>query len=148
MQIANMITGFLFGFIYKVFKKLTLPISIFLMALGLFLVMTANNLFVVGIGAVLNGVSFAMFVPYIFNDVNSRIPQSAKDTTTSFILVLANIGNFVSPYGHQVLGSFGILNNELYNIFMNGSIILVILGFVLLFLSLKKNNDNNVQLSK
>lgn len=60
MQIANMITGFLFGFIYKVLKKLTLPISIFLMALGLLLVMTANNLFVVGIGAVLNGVSFAI----------------------------------------------------------------------------------------
>lgn len=142
MQIANMVAGFLFGLIYKGLKKLTLPVSFFVMALGLFLVLIANNLAMVGIGAALNGIAFAMFVPYIFNDANSMVPQEAKASTTSFILVLANIGNFVSPYGHQVLEKFGMSQDALANIFMNGCIIMVILGVVFLFLSFKTKSVN------
>lgn len=142
MQIANMVAGFLFGLIYKGLKKLTLPVSFFVMALGLFLIMTASNLVLVGIGAALNGVAFAMFVPYIFNDANSLVPQSAKASTTSFILVLANIGNFLSPYGHQLLEKFGLGKDALSNIFLNGCIIMTLLGIVFLILSFKQKPVN------
>ncbi|MBO0461587.1 MFS transporter [Enterococcus sp. DIV1298c] len=139
MQIANMVAGFLFGLIYKGLKRWTLPISFFIMATSLFLILTANHLWMIGIGAALNGIAFALFVPYIFNDATRLVPQSAKASTTSFILVLANIGNFVSPYGHQLLETFGIGSDALQNIFINGCILMTGLGILFLLLAFKKD---------
>lgn len=149
MQVANMVTGFLFGLIFKKLKVFTLPVSFFIMAAALVLILVSKSLLLTGIGAALNGVAFALFVPYIFNDANSKVSQSAKASTTSFILVLANIGNFASPYGHKFLELFGLGDNGLQNIFLNGSIIMVALGIIFTLLSLKKkstksDNDLNV----
>ncbi|NMP57332.1 MFS transporter [Enterococcus mundtii] len=138
MQIANMVAGFLFGLIYKGLKRWTLPISFFIMAASLFLILTANHLFMIGVGAALNGIAFALFVPYIFNDATRSVPQAAKASTTSFILVLANIGNFVSPYGHRLLERFGIGSDASQNIFINGCILMTVLGILFLLLTFKK----------
>lgn len=110
----------------------------FIMAASLFLILTANHLFMIGVGAALNGIAFALFVPYIFNDATRSVPQVAKASTTSFILVLANIGNFVSPYGHRLLERFGIGSDALQNIFINGCILMTVLGILFLLLTFKK----------
>lgn len=138
MQVANMLTGFSFGLIFRKLKAFTLPVSFFIMAIGLLLILFSNNLILIGIGAALNGAAFALFVPYIFNDANANTPQSAKAGTTSFILVLANIGNFASPYGQRILETFGVGSTGLQNIFLNGAIIMIILGIVFTLLSLRK----------
>ncbi|WP_051999975.1 MFS transporter [Schleiferilactobacillus shenzhenensis] len=138
MQLANMAAGFVFGLLYKKLHAFTLPVALFATAAGFGLILIANNLFVVSIGAALNGISFALWISYIMNDATRRVDQAAKSSTTATILFLANIGNFVSPYGQRLLGAFGLGSNALHNVFINGALLSLILAVVFLLPALKR----------
>ena len=68
--------------------------------------------------------------------------RQQKQVPLPFILVLANIGNFVSPYGHRLLERFGIGSDALQNILSMG-ILMTVLGILFFSLLLKRSHSQN-----
>lgn len=125
MQVANMVAGFGFGWIYRHLRQFTLPVAFLLTMMGFLLIISGTtDLVVLGVGVACNGVAFSLYIPYIYNAANRDTQPAQQAGVTALILVLANIGNFISPYGEAWLGSFGIKESALENTFFNGAIIM------------------------
>lgn len=100
--IGAMAAGFLFGQIFTLIGKYTLPIAFLMMGLSLFAVGQSNSVLVTGLAAALCGFSFRTFIPYLFNKVNSSHTGNAN-LSTSLLLVGFNLGAAFSPYGIALL---------------------------------------------
>lgn len=133
LQLASMVTGFMFGIVQSKLHKYTLHTSLLLMGLGFFLIASISNLYVVAIGSILVGVSFSLFIPFLFNQVSILSPKNSATFNTSILLVGANIGSFVAPYGLLALSSIKTSEPSIA-VFINGGVLLVALAFSGLFL--------------
>ncbi|WP_025684856.1 MFS transporter [Paenibacillus maysiensis] len=133
MQLASMVTGFLFGIVQSRLHKYTLHTSLFLMGLGFFLISSISNLYVVAFGSILVGVSFSLFIPFLFNQVSILSPKKSETFNTSILLVGANIGSFLAPYGLLALSSIKTAE-PMIAVFINGGTLLITLAILGLFL--------------
>ncbi|TKN74248.1 MFS transporter, partial [Enterococcus faecium] len=73
--------------------------------------------------------SFSSFIPYLFNHVSIQAPKHAESFNTSILLVGANLGTFIAPYGLLFL-SFASLGSKTLAVFVNGSILLLISALI------------------
>jgi MFS family permease len=100
--VGAMAAGFLFGKVYRVTKKYTLPLAFFFMSIGMLLIGSSNSIFQTGIGAIICGFSVRTFIPYLFNKINASTAGNAG-YRTSLLLVGFNFGSAFSPYGIALL---------------------------------------------
>lgn len=133
LQLASMVAGFMFGIVQSKLRKFTLHISLLLMAIGFFLIASISNMYVVAIGSILVGIAFSLTIPFLFNQVSILSPKNSATFNTSILLVGANIGSFVAPYGLLALSSIKTAE-PLIAVFINGGILLIALAISGLFL--------------
>ncbi|MFC6200616.1 MFS transporter [Lactiplantibacillus nangangensis] len=132
MSIGGMLAGFAFGAVFKVVRQYTIPFSVVLMAIGFLCLALANNVILAGFGGILTGISFSLFVPYLFNQVSIVSPAGSATLSTSLLLVGSNLGSSMSPYGLALLSMLSG-TTAVNGIFMVGSIILAamaVIGFI------------------
>lgn len=132
MSIGGMLAGFAFGAVFKVVRQYTIPFSVVLMAIGFLCLALANNVILAGFGGILTGISFSLFVPYLFNQVSIVSPAGSATLSTSLLLVGSNLGSSMSPYGLALLSKLSG-TTAVNGIFMVGSIILAamaVIGFI------------------
>lgn len=127
MSIAGMIAGFIFGAIYKRLKQFTFPVSLFTMGIAYILFAISPNMIVIGGGALLIGFAFSILVPYLFNQVNGIAPKGTAALSTSLLLVGANLGSSISPYGLKFLETISG-TTSVNGVYMVGAIIFLILA--------------------
>jgi MFS family permease len=127
LQIASMGAGFLFGFVQSKIGKFIFPVSITCMAAGFFLISSLQGISIVAIGAILVGVAFSLMIPYLFTQVSIISPENAGAFNTSILLVGANIGSFLAPYGLYLIASIPT-TKSMVAVFVNSGIILILLG--------------------
>lgn len=137
LQIASMGAGFLFGLVQSKIGKSIFPVSIICMAAGFFLISSLQGIFLVAIGAILVGVAFSLMIPFLFTQVSIISPENAGAFNTSILLVGANIGSFLAPYGLYLVASIPT-TKSMVAVFVNGGIILILLGIVAAGLIKKK----------
>lgn len=138
-SIGGMLAGFAFGNVFKIFRKYTLSVALFLMAAAYVLFGFSGNLMVATIAAVMNGIAFSLIVPFLFDRVNDIASNETKTSSTSLLLVGANLASSISPYGLLVLG---ILSgtNTVNGIYFVGAALLAVMVFVTGALVSKKEN--------
>ncbi|WP_050498693.1 MFS transporter [Oenococcus oeni] len=122
MSIASMLTGFSFRNIFKLLNQFTLPVSVMLISLSCILLALSNNVLFSAIGCILNGISFSLFVPYIFNRISTVPTNFSRTFSTSLLLVGANLGYSLSPYIFRVIGNIAS-SNSIKNTFLIESIL-------------------------
>ncbi|EGP5584796.1 MFS transporter [Enterococcus faecium] len=137
MQLASMAAGVCFGWLQT---KL-------LMGIGFVLIATVINLYVIGFGAILTGISFSLFIPYLFNQVSIQAPKHAESFNTSILLVGANLGTFIAPYGLLFL-SFASLGSKTLAVFVNGSILLLISALISLLVVHRTNRKTVIRVDE
>jgi len=141
MSIAGMVAGFIFGMIYKSLKKYTLPFAILAMAVAYGLFSFSNSILLTGIGALFVGFAFSIVVPYLFNQVNAIAPKGTEALSTSLLLVGANLGSSISPYGLKFLGSISG-TSSVNGVYRLGAIIFVIIFVInIVFLILRRTKS-------
>lgn len=136
---GSMISGFIFGKVYKVLKKNTLIIAILLIAFSLFLIGVANNVMISYAGGFLIGFGFRLFLPYLVNSVN-RLDIPNKGLATSLILVGYNLGVAITPYVSLLLQQLPFLDNLVYLLYFEAFVIVVMVIVIIFRNMLIKNN--------
>lgn len=136
---GSMISGFIFGKVYKVLKKNTLIIAMLLIAFSLFLIGVANNVMISYAGGFLIGFGFRLFLPYLVNSVN-RLDIPNKGLATSLILVGYNLGVAITPYVSLLLQQLPFLDNLVYLLYFEAFVIVVMVIVIIFRNMLIKNN--------
>ncbi|MBK4759165.1 MFS transporter [Enterococcus faecium] len=147
MQLASMAAGVCFGWLQAKAHRYMLTLSLLLMGIGFVLIASAMNLYVIGFGAILTGISFSLFIPYLFNQVSIQAPKHTESFNTSILLVGANLGTFIAPYGLLFL-SFVSLGSKTLAVFVNGSTLLLISALVSVLVVYRTNRKTVIRVDE
>ncbi len=123
--LGAMLAGILFGRLVIVTKKWTLPLAFVGLALSMFLTAFAPNIIVASIAAILCGLAFRTFIPYLFNEVNQQSDNAEK--STSILLMAFNLGAAFAPITIAVFQQLlPVLNQQ--GLFIGEGILMLILA--------------------
>lgn len=131
MQVAGILSGLIFGFMVKTFKRFTLGIAVLLSAIGTLIVGLSTNLIVVCIGALCMGIGFAMRnaggVSFAANMVSAVQASSAIAVVSASF----NLGSFISAYVINPLS--GLFGSDIQLRFIISGIALLLIGLLTCF---------------
>lgn len=105
LSLGAMISGFLFGKMYKIFKNYIMSVGFMITALAMFIIGISNTSWMTVLGGFLVGFGFRVMMPCLTNIVNS---SHLKNPTlaTSLLLVAYNLGSAFAPYGSMLIQKF------------------------------------------
>lgn len=89
--------GVTFGFFFKKLRDKIFPLGFFLVTLGFLLTAFSQNLVILLLSMVITGIGFGFAVPYMYNWLGWAAPQNSVNLATTLVLVMVNVGCFVSP---------------------------------------------------
>ena len=139
---SGILVGIIYGKIYKVAKEWVMPIGLFGMGVGFFVIMSANSIALVTAGAIISGVCFSLVAPCAFILVGRFAPKNSANLATSLLLVGINLGVFLSPTINAFISKLVNMTRASDAFLINGSglIILSLCSYVLLVVNSKKNS--------
>ena len=105
LSLGAMISGFLFGKMYNIFKNYIMSVGFTITALAMFIIGISNASWMTVLGGFLVGFGFRVMMPCLTNIVNS---SHLKNPTlaTSLLLVAYNLGSAFAPYGSMIIQKF------------------------------------------
>ena len=105
LSLGAMISGFLFGKMYNIFKNYIMSVGFTITALAMFIIGISNTSWMTVLGGFLVGFGFRVMMPCLTNIVNS---SHLKNPTlaTSLLLVAYNLGSAFAPYGSIFIQKF------------------------------------------
>ena len=105
LSLGAMISGFLFGKMYNIFKNYIMSVGFTITALAMFIIGISNASWMTVLGGFLIGFGFRVMMPCLTNIVNS---SHLKNPTlaTSLLLVAYNLGSAFAPYGSMLIQKF------------------------------------------
>lgn len=105
LSLGAMISGFLFGKMYNIFKNYIMSVGFMITALAMFIIGISNTSWMTVLGGFLVGFGFRVMMPCLTNIVNS---SHLKNPTlaTSLLLVAYNLGSAFAPYGSMLIQKF------------------------------------------
>lgn len=89
--------GACFGIVFKKIHDMIFPISYLFVTLGFLGIAFAQNMPTLLLAIVVLGIGFGLGVPYMYNWLDWSAPVDSVNLATTVVLVLVNIGCFVSP---------------------------------------------------
>lgn len=95
--LALMFSSLFYGKYFELLKHSVIIIGLVVMSIGFLLCVMANNLIVVIIGEIFIGIGLSMVIPYIYTMINVVAPKGSENLASSIMLVMTNIGVFLSP---------------------------------------------------
>lgn len=105
LSLGSMLSGFLFGKVYRVLKNYILSIGFMITAVAIMIIGLSNTIWMTVLGGFLVGFGFRVMMPCLTSVVNST---DLKNSTlaTSLLLVAYNLGSAFAPYGSIVIQNF------------------------------------------
>lgn len=130
LSLGAMISGFLFGKMYKLFKNYIMSVGFTITALAMFIIGISNTSWMTVLGGFLVGFGFRVMMPCLTNIVNS---SHLKNPTlaTSLLLVAYNLGSAFAPYGSMIILKFS-WTSDLRGIFYVDGIGFICLAVIVL----------------
>ncbi|VDG19547.1 MFS transporter [Lactiplantibacillus mudanjiangensis] len=95
--LVSMLVGLGYGKVYQQLTHWVLPLGLVIMAAGFLGVSQGATLMMVTLATMIIGVGFAITIPYIYTLVNTQAPTGSENLASSVMLVMTNIGVFISP---------------------------------------------------
>lgn len=89
--------GASFGFLFKHLHDKVFPLGFAMVAGGFILLALSSNLVFLFVSIIVLGFGFGIGVPYMYNWLDWAAPANSINLGTTMVLVLVNIGCFVSP---------------------------------------------------
>lgn len=105
LSLGAMISGFLFGKMYKLFKNYIMSVGFTITALAMFIIGISNTSWMTVLGGFLVGFGFRVMMPCLTNIVNSSYLKNPT-LATSLLLVAYNLGSAFAPYGSMIILKF------------------------------------------
>lgn len=139
LSLGAMISGFLFGKMYKIFKNYIMSVGFTITALAMFIIGISNTSWMTVLGGFLVGFGFRVMMPCLTNIVNS---SHLKNPTlaTSLLLVAYNLGSAFAPYGSMIIQKFS-WTSDLRGIFYVDGIGFICLAVIVLIVNKVKGKQ-------
>lgn len=139
LSLGAMISGFLFGKMYKIFKNYIMSVGFTITALAMFIIGISNTSWMTVLGGFLVGFGFRVMMPCLTNIVNS---SHLKNPTlaTSLLLVAYNLGSAFAPYGSMIIQKFS-WTNDLRSVFYVDGIGFICLALIVFIVSKVKGKQ-------
>ncbi|WP_434796692.1 MFS transporter [Terrisporobacter vanillatitrophus] len=96
--VGGMIGGAIFGKTFKVTKRYVIAVGCGLMAVGVILVVIAQNVVVMITGTTLMGIGFSIIMPSIFMIIGMIVSPSQNAFAISLATAIGNFAGFLSTY--------------------------------------------------
>ncbi|EOI06706.1 hypothetical protein UAY_00048 [Enterococcus moraviensis ATCC BAA-383] len=141
VTIVGIVVGVFYGKIFKWLKQLVLPIGLLGIGLGFIIILSANSVAIVTLGAIVSGLAFSLAAPFMFMLVGQIAPKNSANLATGVLLVGINLGVFLSPTINSFLSKIFGMTTASDSFLMSGIglILLSACSFILLSLQKKKN---------
>jgi MFS family permease len=131
-QIGGLITGVIFGKFSELLKRFTMPASLFVQGLGIFLILVGGNVVLIGLGSVLSGIGTILIISVNLTWTGQSVSKSSIAFGTAIVTTLGQIGSFISPY--WINATNAIFRNyyqfDVERVYLMGSIVFVALIIV------------------
>lgn len=139
LSLGAMISGFLFGKMYKIFKNYIMSVGFTITALAMFIIGISNTSWMTVLGGFLVGFGFRVMMPCLTNIVNS---SHLKNPTlaTSLLLVAYNLGSAFAPYGSMLIQKFS-WTSDLRGVFYVDGIGFICLAVIVFIVNKVKGNQ-------
>ena len=139
LSLGAMISGFLFGKMYKIFKNYIMSVGFTITALAMFIIGISNTSWMTVLGGFLVGFGFRVMMPCLTNIVNS---SHLKNPTlaTSLLLVAYNLGSAFAPYGSMIIQKFS-WTNDLRSVFYVDGIGFICLALIVFIVNKVKGKQ-------
>ncbi|MBT2649857.1 MFS transporter [Bacillus sp. ISL-34] len=143
------IAGFVFGKVFQLLKDYTIPASLLLLGVFMYVTTISESIFLTTLCSMVIGFSFRSIMPYLLNTFTQQTAKIAKLGTT-FVLVAYNIGATLSPYEGAVFSQLLHVNSVQSLIFANSIFILLIaiFGLGVVFVKGKRSNGQSFEAEK
>lgn len=123
-NIASVIGGFIFVYLYKKFKNWTVSFCLVVAGTSLVLISFIHTITIIRILAIFVGINNSIVVAFIFTKISEITTAKSNPLYTSLALVGTNFGSFISPYAGKLLGSTSATS------IMNAGIVLVCVAVI------------------
>lgn len=138
LNVAQLISGALFGPVYKILHEKVLYLGMFMTAIPLIVMASTKSAAVVIAMFVLIGAFGGLALPYFFIKISDVTTTKNAPLYNGIVLVGSNLGSFVAPfYGELIGGTVAAVA------FRNGGIMLVLLTFVVMVVMTMLNRKNH-----
>lgn len=97
LSIVGIPIGASFGFLFKKLHDKIFPIGFAIVTVGFLLIALASNFEILAVGNFVAGVGSGMGLPYMYNWLDWAAPKDSVNLATTIVLVLVNVGCFISP---------------------------------------------------
>jgi MFS family permease len=128
-QIGGLITGVIFGKFSELLKRFTMPASLFVQGIGIFLILVGGNVVMVGLGSVLSGIGTILIISVNLTWTGQSVSKSSIAFGTAIVTTLGQIGSFISPYWisvtNRIFGNYYQFDVE--RVYLMGSIVFAVL---------------------
>ena len=98
ITIVGFIAGTVFGKVHKKLKLFTLPISVALTGIGIYIVGASTSIIITIIGALILGFFFGCITPYFFYRATLYSNDASQTLSSSLMIIGINLGCFMNPY--------------------------------------------------
>ena len=82
----------------------------FLVTLGFLLTAFSQNLGILLLSMIITGIGFGFAVPYMYNWLGWSAPQNSVNLATTLVLVMVNVGCFVSPISFVLITIYALVH--------------------------------------
>ncbi|MFT8901189.1 MFS transporter [Liquorilactobacillus nagelii] len=124
--------GASFGFFFKRLHDKVFPLGFALVALGFILISISSNVAFLFVSVIVLGFGFGIGVPYMYNWLDWAAPEGSINLETTVVLVLVNIGCFISPTVINLIGGvFGSTSPRAIMV-LSAAAFIIIFGYALL----------------
>lgn len=147
VSISSFIGGFLFGFAKRFVGMFIGIIAIAMEAAGLFLWANTASLGAWYAAAVLFGVGFCWFMPYVNFLVNEHTDPTISAQATSYAFFGNSVGSFLPTYAFAALGALTGLTSTWKSLNEAGIMMLICIVMVLVFNAFDKKKPATVEAS-
>lgn len=103
--------GASFGFFFKKLHDKVFPLGFALVTLGFILIAMSQNIVLLFIAVIILGFGFGIGVPYMYAWLDWAAPQNSINLGTTIVLILVNIGCFISPTVVSMIGQIFGMNS-------------------------------------
>jgi MFS family permease len=140
--VGGMISGAVFGKVYRIATRFTFAIGLIIHAIGYIFLICGNSLMAFTIGSTIVGIGYILGFTAILMSVGTLVTPSATTFAMSLVMAFMSIGGFIS-------GFFFSYIERIFNItsmrfpFTLGAICLGIYSIIHILLNLKSTNTHN-----
>ena len=129
MMLMGILAGTLFSVLLSWLKDYLMSLVLLVLGVGLLLLWQAQQLWLLGLGALITGFVYSLGVTLVFHKIAEHIPRQQLTTATTLVLIGCNLGGGCASVVLQLLAQISSHLNAAFLIF---ALVSFVLGFILM----------------